>query len=325
MDLFSHALLPYLIGKTVKLKKEETTAFVIGGISPDIDVLIIWINFVYPTFFLITHRGITHSFFFGFITAIFILYLASRASVRSFIRRHIDFEPIVNWRSVIFACAGASLHLIMDYLTTRGVPLLYPLTPVRYSAELYFYTDLIMTLLSLLMIIYLYKRPDQKNTAVKFLIIFMVVLVLSGSVRAIEKRNAEDFFNNPVKSFPTANPFDWYLLNGTTEEMRLFEYNGLNGSSVFISSSKSINILSNGDGFDTALAVSEELPQVKMFRWRSYEVVLNATNYEGVWSFEYYDPVQKAMGRDIPEIFKGFARSLSSMNVTVTGNKAVPG
>ncbi len=325
MDLFSHALLPYLIGKTIKLKKEETTAFVIGGISPDIDVLIIWINFVYPTFFLITHRGITHSLFFGSITAIAVLYVASRAGIRSFIRRYIDFDPVVNGRSAVFACAGAAFHLFLDYITTRGVPLLFPLTTARYSAELFFYTDLILTLLSLMIIIYLYKKHEQKNTAVKFLIIFLMIFALLGSVRAIEKRDAEDFFNDPLISFPTTSPFDWYLLNGTTEEIRLFEYNGLNRSSQFISATKRINILSNGDGFNSALAASEELPQVKMFRWRGYAIAMNASYYEGVWSFEYYDPVQRAMTKGIPERFEGVARSFSSMNVTVTGNKAAAG
>lgn len=325
MDFFSHALLPYLIGKSLKRNKEEITAFVLGGIAPDIDVLILWINFVYPTFFLITHRGITHSLFFGSITAIVVMYLASRAGIRSFIRRYIDFDPVVNWKTAVFACAGATLHLFLDYTTTRGVPLLYPLTPTRYSAELFFYTDLSMTLLSLLMIIYLYKRPQQKNTAVKYLIIFLAILVLLGSVRAIEKTNAEDFFKDPVISFPTESPFDWYLLNGTIEEIRLFEYNGLNRSSQFISTAKRINILSNGDGFSSALAASEELPQVKMFRWRAYAIAMNASYHAGVWSIEYYDPVQRAMGRDIPERFKGFAGSFSSMNVTVTGNKAVAG
>lgn len=326
MDIFSHALLPYLIGKTIRRNKEETTAFVIGGVSPDIDVLIIWINFVYPTFFLITHRGITHSIFFGFITAIVVLYMVSHARIRSFIRRYIDLEPVINRRSASFACAGAALHLFLDYITTRGVPLLYPLTTVRYSAELFFYTDLFLTLLSLMMIIYLYKKPDQKNTAVKFLFIFLIIFALLGSVRAVEKRNAEDFFQGTeMISLPTTSPFDWYLMDAATEEIKVFEYNGLNRSSQSLSTTKRINILSDGDGINTALAVSEELPQVKMFRWRAYAIALNASYYEGVWSIEYYDPVQRSMVRNMPERFKGFARGLGSMNVNVTGNKAVTG
>ncbi len=326
MDIFTHALLPYLIGKTIKLKKEETTAFVIGGISPDIDVLIIWINFVYPTFFLITHRGITHSLVFGFVTAICVLYMASRAGIRSYIRRYIDFDSVINRRIAVFACTGAALHLFLDYITSRGVPLLFPLTTARYSAELFFYTDLLLTLLSLIIIIYLYKKPEQTNNSVKFLIIFLMIFALLGSVRAVEKRNAEDLFPGAgMISLPTTSPFDWYLFNGTTEEIRIFEYNGLNRSSKFISTTERINILSKGDGFNGALAASEELPQVKMFRWRAYAIAMNASYYEGVWSLEYYDPVQRAMTKGIPERFKGFARSFSSLNVTVTGNKAVAG
>jgi len=40
MDLFSHALLPYLLGDFFKRKKEEITALVVGGIAPDFDILI---------------------------------------------------------------------------------------------------------------------------------------------------------------------------------------------------------------------------------------------------------------------------------------------
>ncbi len=326
MDLFSHALLPYLIGRTFKQKKEETTAFILGGISPDFDVFIIWINFIYPTFFLITHRGLIHSLFFGFITGVCILYLASRPAIRSYVRRFIDFEPVINIRSVAFACAGVTLHLFLDYLTTRGVPLLYPLTPTRYSAELFFYTDPFLTILSLAMIIYLLKKPEKKNTAVKFLFIFIMIAVLLGSVRAIEKESSLDYFHGAgMLSFPTESPFDWYVLNGTAEEIRLSEYDGIKRYSNYSITVKRINVSSNNEGLTTALSASEELPQVKMFRWRAYAVSLNASFHEGKWFLEYYDPVQRAMSRDIPQQFKVFAKGFSSLNVIVIGSKAVAG
>ncbi|MDD5615279.1 MAG: metal-dependent hydrolase [Candidatus Methanoperedens sp.] len=324
MDLFTHALLPYLLAKSFKRKNEETTAFVLGGIAPDIDVLIMWINFVYPTFFLITHRGITHSLFFGFITAIFVLYLASRTGIRSFINRFIKFEPVINGRSAVFACAGATLHIFLDYMTTHGVPLLYPLTTTRYSAELFFYTDLFLTILSLLIIIYLYKKPQQKNTAVKFLFVFLLIFALLGTVRTVEKSGAEGFFNNTeMKAYPTTSPFDWYVMGGIGEEIRIFEYNGLERRSQYNETVKRIDVLKSGDGMDRALSIAEELPQVKMFRWRAYAVALNASFEEETWSFIYYDPVQRAMFKDMPPIFKGVSRGFSSMNVTVKGNTVV--
>ena len=324
MDLFSHALLPYLLGTSLKQKKEDVTAFVLGGIAPDIDVLIMWINFVYPTNFLITHRGITHSLFFGSITAICVLYLASNSGIRSYIRRFIDFEPVINGRSVAFACAGVVLHLFLDYMTTRGVPLLYPLTTTRYSAELFFYTDLSLTILSLLIIIYLYKKPQKQNTAVKFLFVFLIIFALIGTVRTVEKSGAEGFFHgSEMKAYPTTSPFDWYVMGGIGEEIRIYKYDGLERRSQYNETVKKIDVLKSGDGMDRALSTAEELPQVKMFRWRAYAVAVNASFQEETWSFEYYDPVQRVMFKDMPRIFKGVARGFGSMNVTVKGNKAV--
>jgi len=324
MDFFSHALLPYLLGTSLKQKKEDVTAFVLGGIAPDIDILIMWINFVYPTFFLITHRGITHSLFFGFITAIFVLYLASRSRIRSYIRRFINLEHVINGRSVVFACAGAALHLFLDYMTTRGVPLLFPITTMRYSAELFFYTDLSLTILSILIIIYLYKKPQEKNTAIKFLLIFLIIFALLGTVRTLEKNGAEGFFNDTeIKAYPTTSPYDWYVVGGSGEEIRIYEYNGLERRSQYNETVKMIDVLKSGNGLDRALTVAEELPQVKMFRWRAYAVAVNASFEEETWSFVYYDPVQRAMFKDVPHIFKGVARGFGSMNVTVKGNIAV--
>lgn len=324
MDLFTHALLPYLLAKFFKRKNEETTAFVLGGIAPDIDVLIMWINFVYPTFFLITHRGITHSLFFGFLTAVFVLYLASRTGIKSFINRFIKFEPVINGRSAVFACAGTALHIFLDFMTTHGVPLLFPITTARYSAELFFYTDLFLTILSLLIIIYLYKKPQQRNNAAKFLIVFLIIFALLGSVRIIEKNSAADFFQGEnMKTYPTASPFDWYVIGVTAEEIRIYEYNGLNMSSPYNEKVKIMNILRSGSDMDVALFTAEALPQVKMFRWRAYAVAVNASFDEGNWSFEYYDPLQRSMFRDVPDIFRGVARGFGSMDVTVNGSRAV--
>ncbi len=324
MDLFSHALLPYLIGTSLRQKKEDVTAFVLGGIAPDIDVLFMWINFAYPAFFLITHRGITHSLFFGFITAVCVLYMASSSGIRSYISRFINFEPVINGRSVTIACAGAALHVFLDYITTRGVPLLYPLTTARYSAELFFYTDLSLAILSLLIIIYLYKKPQKRNTAVKFLFVFLMIFALLGSVRTVEKSSAEGYFHGTeMKAYPTTSPFDWYVMGTNEEEIGIYEYNGLEKRSQYNETVKKIDVLKPGDGMERALSTAEELPQVKMFRWRAYAVAVNASFDEETWSFIYYDPVQRAMFKDMPPVFKGVARGFGSMNVTVKGNTVV--
>jgi len=62
-----------------------------------------------------------------------------------------------------------------------------------------------------------------------------------------------------------------------------------------------------------------------MFRWRAYAIAMNASYYEGVWSLEYYDPVQRAMSKGILNDLKDLQGVSLPLNVTVTGNKAVAG
>jgi inner membrane protein len=323
MDLFTHALMPYLLGKSARLKKEDVTAFVLGGIAPDIDVFILWVNSVYPTFFLLTHRGITHSLFFGFFTGILVLYLFTRDRIKKIIRRFIDFKLAVTRRAVIFAYAGVVLHLFLDYVTTLGVPLFYPFTPARQSAEVFFYTDIYLTILSLLIIVYMYKKPQQANNSVKFLIIFLLVFAGLGALRITEKNSAENFFQGMnLKVFPTITPFDWYVMEEDADSVTIYEYNALNRISNYKQTYLKLNIVSKGETLDSALAISGELPQVKMFRWRAYAVVLNASSSNATWYLEYYDPLQRAMMRDTPSPLRGYARGFGSLNVTVEGEKA---
>ena len=323
MDFFTHALLPYLLGKSTRLKKEDVTAFVLGGIAPDIDVFILWVNSIYPTFFLITHRGITHSLFFGFFTGILVLYLFTRDRIKKIIRRFFDFEPVVTRRTVIFAYAGIVLHLFLDYVTTRGVPLFYPFSPTRQSAEVFFYTDIYLTILSLLIIIFLYKKPQQANNAAKFLIIFFILFAGLGALRITEKNSAENFFQGTnINAFPTMTPFDWYVMGEDADSVKIYEYNSLDRISNYSQTNLKLNIVSLGENLDSALAVAGELPQVRMFKWRAYTVALNASSNNATWYLEYYDPLQRAMVRDAPSSFRSFARGFGSLNVTVKGGKA---
>jgi inner membrane protein len=82
MDHFTHDLLPYLVGSILRLNKRDLTVLVLGWIAPDFDVLLVWISYFYPNYLLITHRGFTHTFFFGVFIALAILRLASYEPVK---------------------------------------------------------------------------------------------------------------------------------------------------------------------------------------------------------------------------------------------------
>ncbi len=321
MDLFSHALIPFLLGNLFKRKKEEIAALTIGGIAPDFDVALLWINFVYPNFFLLTHRGITHSIFFGFFTGVLILYLATQNRVKNIVKRYIDFEPVFSRRTILFAFAGVILHLILDYTTTRGVPFLYPFEVTRFSAEIFFYTDTYLTILALIMVIWLYMKPLQKNTVMKFLVIYLIVFAGLGTARLTEKISAERYFHETgIQVYPTMSIFDWYALAKENDELKIYEYNGFNRTSAFNETVPALDVFSQGSGLDSALAAAGELPQIKMFEWRAYAVAINATPSHGAWFLEYYDPVGQAMSRNAPAILM---RINTPIRVRVEAGKAV--
>ncbi len=324
MDLFSHALLPYLLGNYFQKGKKEITAFVLGGIAPDIDIFLLLIQYLYPTFFLITHRGITHSLFFGFFTGIIVLYLASLDSVKKIVQKHIDFEPVFSRRNIVFAFAGILVHLILDYSTTRGVPLFYPFDVTRYSAELFFYTDIYLTIASLIMVIFLLRKPFRTRNISRFLIIFLLILTGMGALRFAEKNNTELYFHDGgIKSFPTMNPFEWYSQKEEGTKIDIYQYNGLEGKSYYNNTFQRLNVISGGGDLENALGLADELPQLKMFKWRAHSVAINASYGNGTWVIEYYDPVQRAEMRDISGTFGIAGARFSSLKINVTGDRAV--
>jgi len=324
MDLFTHALFPYLLGNYFKKRKEEITAFVIGGIAPDFDICLLVIQYLYPTFFLITHRGITHSLFFGFFTGIFILYLASRKGIKKRVQKYFDFEPVFSGRNIAYAYAGVLIHLFLDYSTTTGVPLFYPFETTRYSAELFFYTDIYLTIVSLVMVIFLFKKPFQSKTITNFLIIFLIIFAGLGTLRFVEKNNVREYFNDEnIQSIPSMNPFTWYAKEEDRDKITIYEYDGLEGKSNYNMTIPRLDILSPGEGLDKALGAADELPQAKMFRWRAYVVAINASYVNGTWSLEYFDPVQRIEMREISGTFRRAGTRLSSLYINVTGERAV--
>lgn len=174
------------------------------------------------------------------------------------------------------------------------------------------------------MVIFLFKKPFQTRTITKFLIIFLVVFAGLGAMRFVEKNNSQEFFNDGnIKSFPTMNPFTWYAQEEDGNKITIFEYDGLEGRSNYNMTVPRLNILSAGDEIDRALGAADQLPQAKMFKWRAHAVAVNASYGNGTWSLEYYDPVQRIEMRGISGTFRRTGARLSSLNINVTGERAV--
>jgi len=62
-----------------------------------------------------------------------------------------------------------------------------------------------------------------------------------------------------------------------------------------------------------------------MFKWRAHAVAVNASYDNGTWSLEYFDPVQRSEMRGISSTFRRAGARFSSLNISVTGERAVVG
>lgn len=293
MDFFSHALLPYLLGRFLRLRRDYLAALVLGGIAPDLDTLVVWINQIHPTSYLIVHRGFTHTFFFGFFVAAILLYLVSRtwikARSRGFITKDLQFTPA----TLAFAYTGIISHLFLDYLTSGGVPLFYPLTAARYSAEIFSRIEFVIMIATIMFMAKLLRdRPEMKIDK-KVFAAFLIFLVIVSGIRLEGKEMANGFYDDSSKIYPDSNLFQWTILKNDSDNDRfqIFKFNLFDGLLPDNSSYLHQNATPHQDGLDKALEKAESLPQVKLFRWRSSAVAINASEKDGGWVIDYYDPV----------------------------------
>jgi inner membrane protein len=296
MDFFSHALLPYLLGGFLGLKKKYLAALVLGGIAPDLDVLVAWVNYIHPTSLLIVHRGFTHTFFFGFFVAAIMLYIASRDSIKTRAQRlvnpNFDYTNLEFSASCLaFAYAGILSHLFLDFLTSGGVPLFYPLIATRYSAEIFSQIEITIMIASLLILVQLFRERKETKSNKKLRVTFLIVLLIVSGIRIEGKEMAEGSYERNSELFPDSNLFQWAVLDNGIESFQVREFSSLFGELPHNSSFLRLNVSHSANGLERALAAADSLPQVKIFRWRAYAVAINASEKNGEWLLEYYDPV----------------------------------
>jgi inner membrane protein len=345
MDIFTHALLPYFGGSLLKLNKRAIAALVLGGIVPDLDFLLLWVNYIHPTNLLLVHRGITHSLLFGFVAAAAILFTASRGQVKERIRRFADFDLSMTWTALALVYAGVLSHLFLDYLTTRGVPLLYPFVASRFSAEIFYSTEITVAIASLAIVIILLRcghddkrqrhsqsqEQRQRQTEMFLLAAFLIVILAVGAIRIDGKEMPSDLLGGNAKSYPEAGLFQWSILKDDGDCFNVYEYDLLSAGTVSKAAFPHLNVSSDGENakknsigenISTALRAADALPQVDLFRWRSYAVAVNASLKDGIWYLKYYDPVVRTDEMHSPAILRAAGGSYSSVNVKVDGKNA---
>lgn len=297
MDFFTHFLVPFIILFAIKSKNKLEGAF--GGISIDFDTIFItWIGFLVPYLFVFSHRGITHSFIFAGITSTLFLYIISRKQINGFIGKIIrrDISVEFNIKTIGIAYFGALIHLSLDFLTSRGIPLFYPFTLQRFSAEIYYYIDVTTAVIALIVLFILYLKVDMKYKKAAMLI-FMIILISFGGIRAYEKINAVD--DNPVignftqiTAYPTNDIFTWTIVesDSTNSNYYSFKYNTWNKEKLDSKRVQNLTVVGGSiQSAQKAINNADKLPEVQNFRWDAYYTCINASYNGNAWELTYFD------------------------------------
>ncbi|MDD1750587.1 MAG: metal-dependent hydrolase, partial [Methanothrix sp.] len=273
MDFFFHAVLPYFLGSFLRLEKKLLAALVLGGIAPDLDVFIAWINNIYPTTFLLVHRGITHTLFFGFFFALMLLYLCTRGPVKGYLGRFIKFDLKFSLISMAFVYAGVLIHLLVDFTTTRGVPVFYPWQSLRYSVEIFSQLEMSVLIASLLVLAVLVKERSRTTFNKNLGIIFLVFFLIIGGIRMEGKEAAQSFFEGTgLQVHPDFDLFYWAAVDSDSHQFKVYRFDLLQGNLSRESAYPRLLVASSLEEAKVAIAAAEELPQVKLFRWRAFAV-----------------------------------------------------
>ncbi|MGC9517824.1 MAG: metal-dependent hydrolase [Methanomicrobiales archaeon] len=298
MDLITHFIVPYIILFFAKSKYKLEGA--LGGISIDFDTFIVFVGILFPQLFIFTHRGITHSFIFGFISALIFLFIITRNPIQNLIGRLIrrDLNLKFTKKTILLAYFGVLIHLLLDFLTTGGIPLFYPISITRFSAEIYSYIDPVTTLAALVVLATIYFKIDVKYKKA-VMIIFMVMLISFGGIRIYEKNDAinslkmemNDNFTQ-IEAYPTSDMFLWQvvLIDPEKQYYKLYEYNGINGNNSFNGNFQTLTI-KNGSYQSAVSAVNQadQLIEVKEFRWQAFYTCVDAQYENNQWKLTYYD------------------------------------
>lgn len=299
MDSVTHGLFPYSIAAFLKRSRVECAAVLLGAVGPDLDVVFAWLGYLMQVQIL-SHRGITHSIFFGFFTAAILLYVFSRKNAAGFLKKALN-TPVAlefNPRLLGFAYAGLLFHLLLDSLTSRGIPLLYPLTAKRFSAEIFFYIDLYLIALSAVILAYLYlnrrKIGDVRDIGNKLFVVYLVAFLLVGGLRLYEKNIAYGAFDLPDKSvYATTSPFSWVVVT-RGDSIGIYGYDSLDRNITYSKTAGRFNVNPEGASFpfEQALAQAEKLPRVRDFELNARAVSVNAYFDRDLkeWVLDFSDP-----------------------------------
>ncbi|MHA2364285.1 MAG: metal-dependent hydrolase [Candidatus Hodarchaeales archaeon] len=220
MDFFTHIIVSVSVARLLFKDEHNQRAFIIGGMAPDFDVFVAWIPFFIPEFFFLSHRGIFHSFLFIPLIVTFLIFLThSGDRINRF--KHLklflqDSYTEFNVYTVVCGFVGSCLHFLMDIVTHGGLPIFLPFSSQRLSTSTLSYFDPIVTLLSIISVIWfvLKRFKGHKISLIRIdkitriiSLLFLIFLILYGFIQVNTIQT-----HNPDSSIPGFIPlYRWII------------------------------------------------------------------------------------------------------------------
>lgn len=274
MDSLTHAFL--ISAVAVMIGQVELIPFLIlGSIIPDIDIIFKPFSDNSPKFYIFTHGGFTHSLLGSVITGIIALLMVY--IVFSFFLVFITTQIAVGVLALVVVVAGAVIHVGVDFLSSPGVPVLYPFSDRKYSLNIFAGPSIFMFFISIIFGTLLLVGRAGQDDIVLYMWVFSGIL----AVRTVLKTYIAIMI--PGRIFPTPHLLKWVILNdrGTSVEVRRYRFfHGLSGGVVF---PKFLNTTPE------EILPYQDLPEVRRHQFYSY---LSIVKKDGE-TISFHDPLRE--------------------------------
>jgi inner membrane protein len=218
VDSLTHALIAALLAYVLHIP--QVLPFVVmGAVIIDADIFFGWISDRYPSLYLFTHGGFTHSIA-GAVVLSFIAWTAAAFVLATGLVHPVLPMPAA---SVAFTAvlAGALLHIGLDTLAVPGLPLLAPFSDRKYTAGLLPGPSILLMASSIFFLIWMgFGVIDLPAMIYPYAAVIAAFLVIRLAAFCIAHR----VLHGNGRAIPAINPLRWLVIGETPEAWTVGEY-----------------------------------------------------------------------------------------------------
>lgn len=278
VDSLTHALIAALLAYALNLP-QVLPFIVLGAVIIDADIFFAWISDRYPSLYLFTHGGCTHSIAGAVVLSVIAWTAAAFVQVTGFMHTELP----VHAAPVAFAAvlAGALLHIGLDTLAVPGLPLLAPFSDRKYTVGLLPGPSILLMAVSLFFVIWVglgeVDLPAMIFPNAAVIAAFLATRLTTFCIARTDLRGKG-------WAIPTINPLRWLVIGETPEVWTVGEYRlgkGM-GETEYLMKYRSTS------AGETASFLM--LPEVRRLRFHSYIVTAEKVGDDIIFS----DPLRES-------------------------------